>query len=244
MEASAKNGREQLDIAALDPHMLPADDFAPPGAKSKWLAAFYLCIPVGYALVRDLIVLVAVTVFKFPAFLPSTAPNRQQNASLLGFLFMPEVAEQPPGPVPVSLYWSECTLDGSNNINECLLRCLSIILQGYIFGGIIAGPLGWRAAFLIEAAAMVPFVLFCALAPPMSLRGMDTGVVVCNPPGLKTQHCSDSLAVSNATPMDTGGHRGSRVDCFRVFSTEGSCMVQEIRCKMELRAGRRACLTR
>lgn len=33
---------------------LPADDYAPPGAKSKWLAAFYLCIPVGYALVSAL----------------------------------------------------------------------------------------------------------------------------------------------------------------------------------------------
>ena len=33
---------------------LRADDYAPPGAKSKWLAAFYLCIPVGYALVRSL----------------------------------------------------------------------------------------------------------------------------------------------------------------------------------------------
>jgi len=31
-----------------------ADDYAPPSAKSKWLAAFYLCIPVGYALVRKL----------------------------------------------------------------------------------------------------------------------------------------------------------------------------------------------
>ena len=40
----------------------------------------------------------------------------------------------------------------------------------------MAGPLGWRAAFLLEAAAMVPFVLFCALAPPMNLKGMDIGV--------------------------------------------------------------------
>lgn len=28
-----------------------ADDNAPPGAKTRWLATFYLCIPVGYALV-------------------------------------------------------------------------------------------------------------------------------------------------------------------------------------------------
>ena len=48
-------------------------------------------------------------------------------------------------------------------------------VQGYIFGGVIAGPLGWRAAFLLEAAAMVPFVIFCALAPPINLKGMETG---------------------------------------------------------------------
>lgn len=51
----------------------------------------------------------------------------------------------------------------------------SNFLQGYIFGGVIAGPLGWRAAFLLEAAAMVPFVVFCALAPPINLKGMETG---------------------------------------------------------------------
>lgn len=36
---------------AATPFSVCADDYAPPGAKSKWLAAFYLCIPVGYALV-------------------------------------------------------------------------------------------------------------------------------------------------------------------------------------------------
>ena len=39
----------------------------------------------------------------------------------------------------------------------------------------MAGPLGWRAAFLLEAAAMAPFVAFCALAPPIHLRGMSKG---------------------------------------------------------------------
>ena len=50
------------------------------------------------------------------------------------------------------------------------------MLQGYIFGGVVAGPLGWRSAFWIEAAAMLPFVLFSALAPPIGLKGMHTGV--------------------------------------------------------------------
>ena len=43
----------------------------------------------------------------------------------------------------------------------------------------MAGPLGWRAAFLLEAAAMAPFVAFCALAPPIHLRGMSKGARRC-----------------------------------------------------------------
>ena len=69
-----------------------ADDTAPPARKSRWLATFYLCIPVGYA-------------------------------------------------------------------------------AGYILGGLIAPALGWRAAFLLEAAAMVPFAAFCAIGPPLDLKG-------------------------------------------------------------------------
>ncbi|KAL4448931.1 hypothetical protein ABPG77_007648 [Micractinium sp. CCAP 211/92] len=42
---------------------------------------------------------------------------------------------------------------------------------GYIFGGLVGAALGWRAAFLLEAAAMLPFVAFCLRAPPISLRG-------------------------------------------------------------------------
>ena len=35
----------------------------------------------------------------------------------------------------------------------------------------MAGPLGWRAAFLLEAAAMLPFLAFCTFAPALDLRG-------------------------------------------------------------------------
>ena len=45
---------------------------------------------------------------------------------------------------------------------------------GYIFGGLVGGALGWRAAFLIEAAAMLPFVVFCLRAPPINLRGSSS----------------------------------------------------------------------
>lgn len=42
---------------------------------------------------------------------------------------------------------------------------------GYIFGGLVAVPLGWRAPFLLEAFAMIPFILYCSFAPPIDIRG-------------------------------------------------------------------------
>jgi len=42
---------------------------------------------------------------------------------------------------------------------------------GYILGGVIAPALGWRAPFLLEAAAMLPFAVFCAVGPALDLRG-------------------------------------------------------------------------
>ena len=42
---------------------------------------------------------------------------------------------------------------------------------GYILGGLIGPALGWRAAFLLEAAAMLPFAAFCAFGPPLDIRG-------------------------------------------------------------------------
>ena len=49
---------------------------------------------------------------------------------------------------------------------------------GYILGGIIAPALGWRAAFLLEAVAMLPFAVFCAVGPALDLRGKEhhTGI--------------------------------------------------------------------
>lgn len=81
--------------------------------------------------------------------------------------------------MPVSVLkflWKFCNRELHFNCDIMRVREVFVYIQGYIFGGLIAGPLGWRAAFLIEAAAMVPFVLFCALAPPLNLKGMDTGV--------------------------------------------------------------------
>lgn len=95
--------------STIVPH---ADDNAPPERKSVWLASFYLCIPVGYAL-------------------------------------------------------------------------------GYIYGGIVGVALGWRAAFLIEALAMLPFVAICFVVPPVDIKGTHDGVSIPWPPGA-------NLAWSNA----------------------------------------------
>lgn len=159
---------------------LRADDYAPPGAKSKWLAAFYLCIPVGYALVRT-----------FPCFGWLKCLDYFESwsaAGLTGCMQAYSVSASIKRSLPVS-----CSLDrrrvganlrdGKQDASADSLYVgfvcdigLCGLLQGYIFGGVVAGPLGWRAAFLLEAAAMVPFVLFCALAPPMNLKGMETGM--------------------------------------------------------------------
>lgn len=87
-----------------------ADDRAPQASKTLWLAAFYLCIPSGYAI-------------------------------------------------------------------------------GYLLGGLIATPLGWRAPFLLEAAIMVPFVGLCACLPPLKLVGTESR-------GMLTSSCALSAVQS------------------------------------------------
>lgn len=45
------------------------------------------------------------------------------------------------------------------------------VAAGYVFGGVLGPWLGWRAAFLLEALLMLPFLLFCLTAPPLPLKG-------------------------------------------------------------------------
>ena len=47
---------------------------------------------------------------------------------------------------------------------------------GYIYGGIVGVALGWRAAFLIEALAMLPFVAVCFVVPPIDIKGTHDGM--------------------------------------------------------------------
>jgi predicted MFS family arabinose efflux permease len=42
---------------------------------------------------------------------------------------------------------------------------------GYVYGGLVAAALGWRAAFYIAAGVMVPFVALMFLSTPLHLHG-------------------------------------------------------------------------
>ena len=47
---------------------------------------------------------------------------------------------------------------------------------GYVYGGLVAASLSWRAAFFIESAIMVPFVVFASVSKPLHLAGSrDSG---------------------------------------------------------------------
>lgn len=42
---------------------------------------------------------------------------------------------------------------------------------GYVYGGSVSAAAGWRAAFIILGAAMVPFVVFAFVSKPLHLTG-------------------------------------------------------------------------
>lgn len=78
--------------------------------------------------------------------------------------------------------WGTCLadVDGRRSMRRYhptfikITNCFAGYALGYIFGGLVGAALGWRAAFLLEAAAMLPFVVFCLRAPPISLRGSSS----------------------------------------------------------------------
>ena len=52
--------------------------------------------------------------------------------------------------------------------------------MGYIFGGLLALPLGWRGPLLVEAALMVPLLGVCLLLPagkPAAIELPSAGVL-------------------------------------------------------------------
>jgi hypothetical protein len=57
---------------------------------------------------------------------------------------------------------------------------------GYIYGGLVAAALGWRAAFFIAGGVMVPFVIFMFFSRPLHLHGThDVGPDPTRPKGLR-----------------------------------------------------------
>lgn len=54
----------------------------------------------------------------------------------------------------------------------CFYLCIPVgFAFGYIMGGIMTVYLSWRWTFALEAAMMIPFVLFAATAQPLQLHG-------------------------------------------------------------------------
>lgn len=67
------------------------------------------------------------------------------------------------------------------------------IAGGYIFGGLVAGALGWRAPFLLEALLALPLIALLAGMPPLRLRGTSPHEL----------HEEDGEARHAATPEET-----------------------------------------
>lgn len=70
---------------------------------------------------------------------------------------------------------------------------------GYVYGGVVAAGLGWRAAFYIVASVMAPFVAFMFISSPLHLHGTrDIGPDPARPKSLKSvvlEFCKDFYLV-------------------------------------------------
>ncbi len=67
---------------------------------------------------------------------------------------------------------------------------------GYIYGGVVGVALGWRAAFLIEALAMLPLVAVCFVVPPVDIKGTHDGAQMLSSQG--AMHARNSLSAVRA----------------------------------------------
>lgn len=150
-----------------------ADDYAPAQAKARWFAAFYLCIPVGFAAGRR---------FQRGGRL---AGGREEGARAAG--------RRLPSQHAVWLCWRRLHAErnaftaawstvicgdrrtttavaaGAHDPAHRLVHLLPA--AGYIYGGLVGASLGWRAAFLLEGLLMVPFVVFAFISKPLHLTG-------------------------------------------------------------------------
>lgn len=74
---------------------------------------------------------------------------------------------------------------------------------------------GWRAAFLLEAGAMVPFCLFCLLAPPVDIRGTH------DPGDAEDSHGSDAEDGAAAAGGENTEAAGERIALHRGLPSDG-----------------------
>jgi len=57
----------------------------------------------------------------------------------------------------------------------CFYLCIPLgVALGFMYGGVVGGAprMGWRWAFALESAAMLPVVMFCASSAPIPMRGV------------------------------------------------------------------------
>ncbi|KAL6785341.1 hypothetical protein ACKKBG_A03445 [Auxenochlorella protothecoides x Auxenochlorella symbiontica] len=70
------------------------------------------------------------------------------------------------------------------------------VALGYIFGGLLAAGLGWRAPFLLEAALALPLVALLASLPPLDLRGSHSAAGQPGADSLLSSLKADALALA------------------------------------------------
>ena len=76
--------------------------------------------------------------------------------------------------------------------------CVPSAWPRYIYGGLVGANWGWRAAFLLESAAMVPFAVFCLLAAPIDIRGTH------DPSGLDPEGAAAAAAAAAGSAGEEG----------------------------------------
>ena len=58
----------------------------------------------------------------------------------------------------------------------CFYLCIPLgVALGFMYGGVVGGAprMGWRWAFALESAAMLPVVMFCVSSAPIPMRGVS-----------------------------------------------------------------------
>ena len=92
----------------------------------------------------------------------------------------------------------------------------------------MAGLLGWRAGFLLEAAAMLPFALLCLFGRALDLKGKPTGAV---PPCWGLQPCCPWCHCRPALGLTGVLWRACSLGLLEACSQWVTCKPQPVTCR-------------